>query len=172
MSTFKEDDAQAAPANDCQKAMSAWRSEIDTLVTILCMGADRYAGYLAEGAPIPGAPRHKRTVTLSDGSALDIGIVDCAEISGRGASWRKSVRARAEVARDEIARQTGIPAAQWSAQAQTVTSDRRLVSWLVGQRLLPKPPSDLIAAESARRSEITADQRSQAADAIAARMDA
>lgn len=138
-------------------AMAHWSNRCDTLVTCLCMGGRFYA---KERSSL-GADLGADLEPIATGSGVGLG----GTIMVRPTRYRHSeeerarMAAKAEGARTELARQTGIPSAKWSALANEVMRRKDLIGWLCARGLLPIKPVDQAVNERIRRSGITEEQR-------------
>ena len=136
-----------------------WRSRCDTLVTCLCMGGTIYANERSSGGVDHQAELVDRP--LADGTTIKVRPV----IHRMTEDGRFRLAERANIARDELTLQTGIPWTSWAALAAAVMARKDLVGWLCAQSLLPTKPTKPKPRSSEHEGRTEA---SRAADAEAA----
>lgn len=120
-------------------AVALWRSGVSKLVTCLCMGGRHYANELSALPVREGAEPISKA--LADGSEVKVLPVEHKHSQAR----RDELARMADAARIALAEATGIQASNWPVLAEHVMSNRKYLTYLVVQGLLPDAPRRPVA---------------------------
>ncbi len=123
------------------RALAAWRSRADVLVTCLCMGGKHYAHEVSAMKPQKGdAPRKPVPTSIRGvfGEERIINVIPTIHRLNEG--QRQELATKANTARSALSAYLEIPAAQWSRLADTIMGRPKLLLYLIGMGILTEQP--------------------------------